>query len=378
MRALIKNLGIDERFTRPIKKAPNDSVKANTFPKEGYNYMADLLYLPETKEKYKYLLTMVDLWSNEVDFEPMKDREAKDAIHAMENIFKRKYLKKPLATIRTDNGPEFRGVFHNWLYHKNILHREALPYRHNQMGNIENLNKQLGRIFNGYMNSKELKTGKVYKEWTDIVPTVRKSLNEIRQPNPDSDPYEIPMIAPTLNKEAYKVGDVVYAKLEIPRNALGKKQSTPSFREGDYRWDIKNPRLIKQVLYYPNNIRYTLEGLPNVSYPREELKKARGNDNLIVPHDPLIVNSYLPVSSDSIPETQIKLFEAYKNKVGKKIKDIEDNIIYKVDNIVRKKRSRILLYQYHEANMTPESETDYEYSTVVEMFNNPEYWKWQR
>ena len=69
MKALLDKIGVDETYSKPTKKPIFDSVKANTFPKNGYNAMADLLFLPETKAKYKYLLTMVDgvivlTWSN--------------------------------------------------------------------------------------------------------------------------------------------------------------------------------------------------------------------------------------------------------------------------------------------------------------------------
>ena len=39
------------------------------------------------------------------------------------------------------------------------------------------LNATLARFLNGYMNKKEEETGKVYKEWTDILP--ESELNKI-------------------------------------------------------------------------------------------------------------------------------------------------------------------------------------------------------
>ena len=44
---------------------------------------------------------------------------------------------------------------HAWLYDQNILHSVGEPNRHNQLANAENLNKTLGRLLAGYMNSKE-------------------------------------------------------------------------------------------------------------------------------------------------------------------------------------------------------------------------------
>eukprot|EP00981_Chlorochromonas_danica_P010827 scaffold3440_cov166-Ochromonas_danica.AAC.1 len=108
-------------------------------------------------------------------------------------MFKRKYIKKPYASLKTDGGSEFKGVFHKWLQNNEIMHKVSLPFRHKQMANVESLNRQLGRLFNGYMNTKEEETGKRYREWTDIVDIVRKELNEHRHKkleafNPDDYP----------------------------------------------------------------------------------------------------------------------------------------------------------------------------------------------
>ncbi len=61
---LIKKLGINETFTKEIRGIKFDKVKQNTYPKGGYNMMCDLLHLPTTKYRYKYLLVITDLWSN--------------------------------------------------------------------------------------------------------------------------------------------------------------------------------------------------------------------------------------------------------------------------------------------------------------------------
>ena len=79
----------------------------------------------------------------------------------------------------------------------------------------------------------------------------------------------------TDSKPKFKINDVVFFKSEKPRNALGQVQPTNNFREGDYRFDITNPKTIKQILYYPNNIRYILDTKNNVSYTAPELKLKR-------------------------------------------------------------------------------------------------------
>jgi len=59
----------------------------------------------------------------------------------MKAIFKRGILKMPKATLRTDEGVEFKSVFQQYCFDNSILHLRALPDRHKQLGNIENLNK---------------------------------------------------------------------------------------------------------------------------------------------------------------------------------------------------------------------------------------------
>ena len=131
MNALLKKLKIQNKYTRR-PKVVFDNVKENTFPEGGYNYMADILYLPKTRQKYLYLLTMVDIWSNKCDFEPMKDKSAASTLKAMKAIFKRGILNKPKVSIRTDAGSEFKDVFHKYLHDNNILHRVGEPYKHQQ------------------------------------------------------------------------------------------------------------------------------------------------------------------------------------------------------------------------------------------------------
>jgi hypothetical protein len=80
-------------------------------------------------------------------------------------------------TVTSDGGAEFKTVFHDWLYEQNIFHRYGLAGRHSQHANIESLNKQLGRVFNGFLNGMEEDTGRIYREWTDVVDEVRIKLN---------------------------------------------------------------------------------------------------------------------------------------------------------------------------------------------------------
>lgn len=278
LKDLIKELDIDERYTKNknSKQHVFNKVKNHIPMKEDVNFMADLLYLPETKQKYKYLLVVVDIASDEFDIEPLRTKESKEVADAFKTMMKRKHLNFP-TIIRTDEGTEFRDKFDKLLTEQGVLHKTALPKRHKQMSNVESLNKTLARLFNGYMNMKEKQSDKVYKEWTDILDKVRTELNNIRkiEITKDVSEYDYPFFNPT-SEAKFKVGDMVHEKLDYPENMLGKKQPTENFRVGDVKYSMV-PKRIEKVIYMNDEpyYRYMLSGIKNASYSEYELMKSR-------------------------------------------------------------------------------------------------------
>ena len=276
MQNILKKLDIDEKFTKKPKNEKSFTRVADCIPhKKGYNYMCDLLILPiDEKTKHRYLLVIVDLATREFDIEAMKTKTADATLQAMRKNFNRGRLKKPEASIRTDGGTEFKSEFQKYCYENSIYHSVCLPNRHTQMSCIESLNKQLGRLLNGYMNSKELETGKTFTEWDNVVvlDIIRNDLNELRKINPSKLKYS------EYNLKAdpkYKAGDIVHRLLDTPKNALGHDQNTNIFRAGDYAFDT-TPKKITSVLFFPGDIpfRYILEGLDNVSFTERQLMPA--------------------------------------------------------------------------------------------------------
>lgn len=291
MNNLLKKLKENKDFTRPnLKKQKKFNKIKNNIPLlEDYNMMADLIELPTTKEGYKYLLSVVDLASDEFDIEPLKTKTPDEVLTGFKKMIKRKHIGKPYASIRTDNGKEFKGEFDKYLSKEGILHKLNLPNRHKQMANVEALNKQLGLLINTFMNNKEEETKKRFREWTKIVDFVRTELNKIRKKTlkkkfdfndyPDI-PYD------EIGNPKFKVGDIVYEKLETPEDALGHKQNTNNFRVGDYKIS-RVPKKIKNVLLMNDEpyFRYILEGMPNVSYSEYELIKSKEKETKYIVKD---------------------------------------------------------------------------------------------
>lgn len=274
----LEKIGIDDTFTRKAKYS-FDKVKENTFPKAGFNQMADLLMLPKTDSGYQYCLTMVDLWSNYCDFEKMKTKTSKECLEAMLRIFKRNYIDQPKASLKTDSGNEFQGVFDRWLRDHHIAHLQSLPDRHKQLANVENLNRQLGRIFMTYLTDKSIELGYEYTNWDDIENDVRIELNKIKIHPKDENPYTYPMSTPKIDAPPkFEVGDLVYRPLEKPENISGEREYG-RFRVGDRRYDLV-PRKIKKLFLYNNNWRYIVNGFENTAYAEAELLKAKEQEEM--------------------------------------------------------------------------------------------------
>ena len=182
MDKILKTLNINQpKITiKPKKEKIFNKVKNGVPPVENYNFQADLLHLPTTKDGYKYLLTVCDLANNKFDMQEMKSKTSKSCLDAYKLILKRKIIKLPVISLKTDNGGEFKDEFSKFLKDNKILHTISLPYRHQQMANIESLNKQVGKIFTLYMNDKEMETGEQFNEWDEIIKEVRTELNKHR------------------------------------------------------------------------------------------------------------------------------------------------------------------------------------------------------
>jgi hypothetical protein len=291
LKSIIDDLQLDETHTRPTRKAKVFTKITDVVPPlPDYNFMADLLELPNTeatdddedpKDGYKFLLVVVDLATHEFDIEPLRKKEAPEILSAFKKMMKRKILNLPYSSIATDGGNEFMGDFAKFMKDNKIFHKRTVSGRHTQQSMVENLNRMLGRLFNGYMNKVEEETGKTYRKWDDKIDYIREALNEFRKIDNLPSKKELVDVIPSQSfvdiKPKYKVGDMVFFQLDRPQNALGYTQSTDNFREGDYRWD-RFPKQITAVLYYNGKVpvRYLLEGQENVSYTEQQLKPATG------------------------------------------------------------------------------------------------------
>jgi hypothetical protein len=275
---ILSEMKVSTINTKPVPKAKVfTKIKDVVIPLEDYNYMADILNLPTTKEGFKDLLVVVDLATHEFDVEALKNRKSETIVNAFKAMLKRPHLsnaRNTLASFQTDGGSEFKGSFRAFLKKNKIFHNITVPGRHSQNSMVESLNRIIGRLLNLYMNKKEEELDEEYREWTDQLDFVRKKLNAYRKVNDLPDMYEDKNVVSVLGEQPkYKIGDVVVQALDRPENAIGELQPTEKFREGDYRWS-RVPKKIVKVLYMDGKIkyRYLLEGIQQASYTEKQLK----------------------------------------------------------------------------------------------------------
>lgn len=274
---IIDKLGLDNKLNKKhFRQKKYNKVFYEIPHKEDYNEMADLIHFPKTKDGYKYLFVIVDLYTFEFDIEPVKSNDSSSVLEAMMKCFKRKpnYVNKPYASLNTDGGSEFKKVFHAWVFNENIYHKVSNPYRHKQQSNVESLNRQLTKLIMLYLNKND------DGDWVKILSDIRIELNIHRKKlfekaekkynkyNIDDQNYK--------DYPKFKIGDVVHFKLDYPENKHLDKQTSENFRSGDYIYSHVTRKIIN-IIYmetYPF-YRYLLEGKPNVSYSEYELIPAK-------------------------------------------------------------------------------------------------------
>ena len=292
-------LNIDNKLTKKRIRAKEYNSFSDNYRREANcNFMLDLLFLPTAKYGMKFLLVCLDIATRKFDIEPIKDKTSTIVLKAFKKMIKRQYISLPKYSVITDGGSEFKGLFQDFMYDESIFHKTTVRGRHKQLALIDNLIGQLSKIFNDYMNMKEIETGKVYKNWTEIIPIVREELNKIREVKlPSNNEFDdrfvndisevkkvtynkktgdkIETIEKEFIKPKYKVGQLVYVLLDHPKDALGKNQSSGQFRMGDVRITSERHE-ITEIVYMNGNKgpvhRYIVDGFHHVSFTESELR----------------------------------------------------------------------------------------------------------
>ena len=273
-------LGIDRgKKSVQLTEAPtikkNDLGKFNVPMKFGM-LQADLIYVKEESQGYKYILTVVDVASRKMDAVPLTGRTHNDVIGGFEVVWKNGNIDRKLVRyIYTDSGSEFKNkVFKEYMEDQGITARYTMTARKNQTGIVEYYNLIIMKSIGQKITSSELEDGNDYSDWAKDLKKIVEVLNNKKYEKTAkiSDFIGTPKVKP--GEQLLEEGTRVHVRLQQPIDHMvddKKARLHGGFRSGDLRYE-KEITTISNVIIHPNQpIRYMVKKYNNVSFIRKEL-----------------------------------------------------------------------------------------------------------
>lgn len=233
-------------FKKPPREKPEQMAHFNQTYSANVDHQADLLFLPNDGG-YKYALVVTDVATRLSDAEPLRNKESKDVVKAIDKIYKRGILKEP-QVLTVDSGTEFKGAFLTYLNKNKIGVKVAKPNRHRQVAMVERTNHYLAKGLFMRMQAQELLTGQTSREWVDDLPKFIEYINKKRERKPPKVQYDPICSGDDCNM--LEIGTKVRLKLDAPLDYVSDKKLHGKFRVTDIRWD-PHPRIIKNYLLQP-------------------------------------------------------------------------------------------------------------------------------
>jgi transposase len=114
----------------------------------GENVQLDVKYVPGKDMEWNYQYRFIDTVTNLQFAINMPFKEAASSIQALKKA--KEYFPFKISGIQTDNGSEFRGLFHEYLIRQNIIHRYIPKRSAPWNGKVERANRSVDDEF--YLN----------------------------------------------------------------------------------------------------------------------------------------------------------------------------------------------------------------------------------
>lgn len=115
----------------------------------GENVQLDVKYVPGEDSTWNYQFRFIDTVTNLQYAVDMNNKDALSSIQAFKKA--RRYFSFEIKGIQTDNGSEFRGLFHSYLVKNNITHRYIPKRSAPWNGKVERANRSIDDEY--YLNS---------------------------------------------------------------------------------------------------------------------------------------------------------------------------------------------------------------------------------
>jgi hypothetical protein len=148
----------------------------------------DLITSFTEAQGYKYILTIVDIFTSFVVNIPLRTKEASEIISALWQLFTIMGLPK---IIQTDNGGEFKNDLVTLLLKKlNVLHTTNVPYHHQAMGKVENQIKTVSAVLHKLLAEHG-------GEWITLLPAATLFINAKIREKTGVSPFALMFNRPT-------------------------------------------------------------------------------------------------------------------------------------------------------------------------------------
>ena len=282
-------MSIRDLYQKPKKETGKNAPRFARYP-DHFIHQTDLLFLPKD-QGYRYCLVIVDIGTRLLDGEPLKTKETKEVLSAIQAIYKRGPLKLPNGRIEVDDGSEFKGSVAAWFKKMKVPIRTAKPQRHRQQAIVEAANRQIGTQIHKRQTYQELKTGKVSRHWINYLPKVITKLNARRTKQHEKRKLKpiTPMKADVIKKDkdgndiemypcegdscnALEQGTKVRVALNYPKDNVTGKRLHGKFRDSDIRWTTKVYTITHTILKPNQPPMYAVNDQYDATYTKGQLQ----------------------------------------------------------------------------------------------------------
>ena len=210
---------------KPLRRRFNRCKIISSKPNEQWQAdLVDLQKFSKNNDGYKYLLTIIDIFSKYAFVVPIKSKSGKNIKDAFELVFKDRFPSK----IQTDRGKEFvNSEFKKFLKSRNI----SLFHSNNneiKCSIIERFNKTLKSKMFKYFTSKGI------TKYLDVLPKIVQAYNNTKHRTTKYKPVDVKfenkdevfrnmygfknkreLLKYIYNKQKYKIGDKVRIKYNL-------------------------------------------------------------------------------------------------------------------------------------------------------------------
>lgn len=215
---------VDFQLTRKPKRQFQRPINANSCFAIFAIDLVDLNPYINIKENknYRYILTVIDLFSNYTWFFPIKKKEPNNIVDAFEELFGQTGNIKPRMVI-SDGGTEFKGEFTEFLQQNNIKKMTTRSYT--PQPNVEKANQVLRQIMRHvFVRNKTL-------AWLPYLKDMQLAKNSFYDARFKSTPDKI--MTAYENEDDHIINDITDIKKENIKNKYDKFRNA-LFQVGDF------------------------------------------------------------------------------------------------------------------------------------------------